>query len=91
MWIHCRSFEHTSDLNLINSWVAGALDSAWRAVDQYLSLNQPKTVQEKFWDMWGATEYWDEGSDKELIKLNRDLADRHLEIALHNSGVKLES
>jgi len=38
VWIHCQSLGHASDPNFINSWVAGALDSAWRAVDKSLPL-----------------------------------------------------
>ncbi|KAF9645107.1 amine oxidase [Thelephora ganbajun] len=72
-----------------HAWVAGALDSAWRAVDQYLSLNQPDSVRQTFWDLWGPTEYWDEASDEELVNLNRKLADRHLVIGLHKSGIRL--
>ncbi|KAF9649823.1 hypothetical protein BDM02DRAFT_3094095 [Thelephora ganbajun] len=72
-----------------HSWVNGALDSAWRAVDQYLSLHQSDSVRQEFWDLWGPTEYWDEVSDEELVNLNRKLADRHLVIGLHNSGIRL--
>ena len=80
-----------SDTNLINSWVAGALDSAWRAVDQYLAYNYPGSDwQKNFWDLWGETEYWDEKSNIDLVKLNRKLAERLLVIALYKGGVKLE-
>jgi len=72
-----------------HAWVAGALDSAWRAVDQYLALNHDDSVQQKFWDLWGPTEYWDEASDKTLVDLNRKLTERHLVIALHKSGIRL--
>ena len=89
--IHRQSFRYVSDPNSINSWVAGALDSAWRAVDQYLALNQPASVQQKFWDLWGATEYWDEASNKELVDLNRELEERHLVIALYEGGVRPSS
>ena len=75
--------------SLIDSWVAGALDSAWRAVDQYLALNLPNDVREKFWDLWGPTEYWDEAGNQELVELNRKLMDRHLVIGLHKDGVRL--
>ena len=87
--IHFWSFERASDPNFVDSWVAGALDSAWRAVNQYLLLNQPQSVQEKFWKLWGPTEYWDEASNKELIELNRGFMERHLVIALHKSGIML--
>ena len=74
----------------IDSWVAGALDSAWRAVDQHLALNLPEDVRQKFWDLWGPTEYWDEADNQELVELNRKLMDRHLVIGLHKDGVRLE-
>ena len=88
VWICCRLSGRASHPNLINSWAAGALGSAWRAVDQYLALNQPESVRLKFWDLWGPTEYWDEASDKGLVNLNRELTERHLVIALHKSGVR---
>jgi len=72
-----------------HAWVAGALDSAWRAVDQYLALNQPESVRKRFWDLWGPTEYWDEASNTELVAQNRKLTERHLVIALHRSGIRL--
>ena len=86
------SFGCASDLTLIDSWVAGALDSAWRAVNQHLNLNQenlPPGTLEKFYELWGETEYWDEASDKDLVALNRKLMDRHLVIGLHKSGARL--
>ena len=82
---------NASDPDFINSWVGGALDSAWRAVDQYLALNHPESVRQEFWDLWGPTEYLDEASNKELVDLNRELAERHLVIALHKSGVMASS
>ena len=91
-WIRYPSFEHASDPNLINSWVAGALDSAWRAVDQYLTINQdtlPPGTRDKFYELWGETEYWDEASDKDLVERNRKLMDRHLVIGLHKSGARI--
>jgi hypothetical protein len=87
--IPSRFVECTSDRNFIDSWVAGALDSAWRAVDQYLALNLPD-YQQKFWDLWGPTEYWDEGDNQDLIALNRKLMERHLVIGLHKDGVTTE-
>ena len=88
MWIHCQSFGHISDSKFVNSWAAGALDSAWRAVDNYLALNQPTDVRERFRKLWGQTEYWDEASNRELVELNDKLMERHLAIALHKSGVR---
>jgi hypothetical protein len=89
-WIHYQSPGSASNPNLMNSWVAGALDSAWRAVDQYLAINQEKSVRDKFWKLWGPTEYWDEASSKELVDLNHKLTERHLVIGLYRSGVTLE-
>ena len=83
---HHRSPERASDPSFIHSWVAGALDSAWRAVDQYLALNRPDDRPE-FWRKWGSTEYWDETTNKDLVKLNHDLTDRHLVISLVKSGL----
>ena len=61
-----------------NSWVAGALDSAWRAVDNYLAFNKPKELRENFWKEWGPTEYLSEKDDEELVDLNRKLWDEYL-------------
>ncbi|KAF9648690.1 hypothetical protein BDM02DRAFT_2079180 [Thelephora ganbajun] len=94
--------EATSDCH---GWVSSALNSAWRAVDQYLTLNQPQSVRQEFWKLWGPTEYWDGTSDRvlvdlgrkptdghhgdlELVNLDRRLADRHLVIGLHGSGIR---
>lgn len=74
----------------MNSWVAGALDSAWRAVDQYLALHRDKSLRDKFWNLWGPTEYWDEATNKELVDLNHTLTERHLVISLYRSGITLE-
>ena len=90
-WIYCRS-SICFDPNSVQSWIAGALDSAWRAVNQYLALHHPKSqYQEDFWRLWGKTEYWDEGSDEELVKSDQRVMDRNLVIALHKDGVRLEA
>jgi len=73
-----------------HGWVAGALDSAWRAVNQYLLLHHDERTLKKFYDEWGKTEYWNEADDDELVELNRKLTERHLVISLHKSGVRLE-
>ena len=77
MCVHRWSFGRASDAIFFNSWVAGALDSAWCAVDQYLALNRSKALRRKFWDKWGPTEFWDEISDDELVRLNQEYLDRH--------------
>ena len=35
-------------------------------------------------------EYWDEASDEKMVKLNHELTERHLVIALYKDGVTLE-
>ena len=60
-------------------------------MDQYLALNHPESrIQKEFWRLWGKTEYWDEASDDEMVKLNRKLMERHLVISLNKDGVMLE-
>ena len=71
MWIHCWPFGCASDPNVFNSWVVGALNSAWRAVDHYLALNHPPERRQQFWDEWGSTEYW----DGRQVELNHELTD----------------
>ena len=85
-WIH-RRYSTRAYPSPINSWVAGAVDSAWRVVDQYLALNQPHR-REEFWGKWGGTEYSDGESSSKLVKLNRELVDRHLVNSPHKAGVK---
>ena len=74
MWICYHSFGCTSnpDPIVIDSWIAGALGSAWRAIDQYLDLNDDQLpgVREEFWKKWGRTEYLDE--DKLWEKRDED-------------------
>jgi monoamine oxidase len=42
-----------------HAWVVGALDSAWRAVYEYLlASGQPQTTIEKFFDLWGKNIEW---------------------------------
>ena len=86
-WIYCRS-SICFDPNSVQSWIAGALDSAWRAVNQYLALHHPKSQYQKdFWKLWGKTEYWDEASNEGLVESDRKLMERNLVIALHKDGV----
>ena len=78
--------------NLTDRWVAGALDSAWRAVDQYLALHYPdpegnsshNPVRMKFWESWGGSEYWDEVPDTELVEKNHKISMKNLMINLMN-------
>ena len=85
-WIRCPPFKYASDTTIINSWVAGALNSAWRAVENYLETNKiilPSGIRKKFHDKWGKTEYWDEASDEALVKANKDLMKKQIVIGLH--------
>jgi len=86
---HGKLFFAGEATSACHAWVAGALDSAWRAVDQYLALNN-EGLRQEFWDNWGSTEYWDETSDEDLVKLNHDLTERHLVIALSRSDLTFE-
>ena len=86
MWIHCWPFGCAFDPGFFTSWVAGALDSAWRAVDYYLALNHPKEVRDTFHDRWGSTEYWD---DKEVDQTH-DLTKKFLGIVAHQGGISSE-
>ena len=79
MWIPCSSFGCAFDPIFFTSWVAGALDSAWRAVDYYLALNHPSDTQKKFWDRWGSTEYW----DGEEVKQSHDITEKFLGVVAH--------
>ena len=91
VWPHSPNLLRGSNPNPTHSWVTGALDSAWRAVDQYLALNHAEShLREEFWRLWGETEYWDEASNEKMVKLNRELTERHLVIALYKDGVTLE-
>ena len=89
-WVYCRS-SMCFDPSSVQSWIAGALDSAWRAVNQYLTLHRPER-REDFWNQWGKTEYWDETPKKPgLAKSDQKAMDRNLVIALHNDGVMLDT
>ncbi|EPQ57024.1 amine oxidase [Gloeophyllum trabeum ATCC 11539] len=49
-----------------HAWVAGALESSWRAVEMYLRLHHADLL-DKFHEKWGTSEYWeDEGIDAQL-------------------------
>lgn len=76
---------------VINSWVAGALGSAWRAVDQYLSIREEEGqlpgARKKFWEEWGPSEYWDEAEDHALVDTSRGLMEEHIMLTLNNASV----
>ena len=57
-------------------WVAGALDSAWRAVDQFLLINQlhHPGKREEMHKKWGPSEYWD-----------KDQVENHIRLGMHHS------
>ncbi|KAG1747906.1 uncharacterized protein EDB91DRAFT_1235818 [Suillus paluster] len=42
-----------------HAWVVGALDSAWRAVYEYLlASGQPQSTIDKFFELWGSNIEW---------------------------------
>ena len=93
-WIRCPSFDRVSEPTLANSWIAGALDSAWRAVEQYLNINKiilPPGMPKKFHDSWRETEYWDEDSNNNLAKSDKELMKRQLVIGLYEPGTTLRA
>ncbi|KAG2356587.1 hypothetical protein BDR07DRAFT_1422808 [Suillus spraguei] len=46
-------------ISIRHAWVVGALDSAWRAVYEYLlASGQPQTIIEKFFNLWGKNIEW---------------------------------
>ncbi|KAI6141914.1 hypothetical protein BKA82DRAFT_1003011 [Pisolithus tinctorius] len=45
-------------LSTRHGWVVGALDSAWRAVYEYLSVTKQKDKMKRFTDMWGKNVEW---------------------------------
>jgi hypothetical protein len=58
-----------------SSWVAGAFDSSWRAVYQFLIAFQSQYGPEymkKFLTIWGTSEYWDD-----------DTLQNHTKVAVH--------
>ena len=72
-WIRRRSSGSGSNPDLINSWIVGSLDSAWRAIEQYLTIHDPDLLW-KFHKRWGSTEHWDEPSDHERLEDKDDLS-----------------
>ena len=46
-------------------WIVGALDSAWRAVYEYLlASGKPPTTINKFFKLWGSNVEWTCSSSK---------------------------
>ncbi|KZV87220.1 hypothetical protein EXIGLDRAFT_752364 [Exidia glandulosa HHB12029] len=44
-----------------HAWVAGALDSAWHSVWEFLhAYGYPEEIKEEFRTKWGSSEYWDD-------------------------------
>ncbi|KAI5990294.1 amine oxidase [Pisolithus orientalis] len=41
-----------------HAWVVGALDSAWRAVHEYLSVTKQDDKMQKFKELWGENVEW---------------------------------
>ena len=91
-WTRCHPSRVAPYLALAGRWVAGALDSAWRAVDRYLALHYRdlpaesngtpvhNPVRRKFWESWGGSEYWDEKTNEELVQRNHKVSMRNLMI-----------
>ncbi|KZT21397.1 FAD/NAD(P)-binding domain-containing protein [Neolentinus lepideus HHB14362 ss-1] len=52
-----------------HAWVAGALESSWRAVDMYLQLHHTKEMRHKFHSLWGSSEYWPESYLQDQIRI----------------------
>jgi len=50
-------------LSVRHAWVVGALDSAWRAVHEYLLLTNADVVTlNKFFGLWGYNQEWTKSS-----------------------------
>lgn len=45
-------------ISIRHSWVVGALDSAWRAVYEYLLASGQHEKIQKFFDLWGQNQEW---------------------------------
>ncbi|KAI0697874.1 hypothetical protein BC835DRAFT_1305033 [Cytidiella melzeri] len=61
--------EALSSCHATGRWVAGALDSSWRAVEQFLkSHNYPQDVLDNFHTLWGKSEFWEGTSEVPVIK-----------------------
>lgn len=57
---HNKRFHFAGEaISTRHAWVVGALDSAWRAVYEYLlSSGQPQTTIDKFFELWGENVEW---------------------------------
>jgi hypothetical protein len=53
------SFAFSAPCSPFCSWVAGAFDSSWRAVEQLLKIHGAKAHLESFLAQWGHSEFWD--------------------------------
>ncbi|KAI5984069.1 hypothetical protein EDD15DRAFT_2484624 [Pisolithus albus] len=53
-------------------WVVGALDSAWRAVYEYLIVTKQDDKIERFMDLWGDNVGWTTRSDGQKLDLLRE-------------------
>ena len=67
------------------SWVAGALNSAWRAVLQMLMAhpelnpNPGQDIIAKFKAEWGDSEEWDQRDLAKITQINAKLAQMNLQ------------
>lgn len=60
----CNRSRH---LIVLRSWVVGALDSAWRAVYNYLFYTDPSKLP-KFFELWGRNAEWFEEPGRQAPK-----------------------
>ncbi|KAG0694126.1 hypothetical protein DFH29DRAFT_859812 [Suillus ampliporus] len=62
-----------------HAWVVGALDSAWRAVYQYLlASGQPQTTIDKFFELWGSSIEWAHSSSNYVDGEHNTLLRAHM-------------
>lgn len=80
-----------SDLTILNrsSWVVGALDSAWRAVYNYLVMTDESKIP-KFFELWGKNAEWFEEQEASTPEQGGDRSHSLLEKFVRRThGTKL--
>ena len=60
------------------SWVVGALDSAWKAVYEYLKLTGQDAKLKKFEQLWGGNSEWTASSSLVTDGPDHDLLEEHI-------------
>lgn len=84
---HGKLFFAGEAASAAHAWIVGSLYSAWRAIDQYLTIHRPDLLK-TFHKRWGATEYWDdETTVTDASATYDDLLERHLAICLQRDGI----